>query len=291
MLGMAVERDRERGTMKLTQWAYAECVLDRFGMKHCNQVATPLEPGLKLPKDARNPTAGETKEMEATPYREGLGALMYLVVATRPDLSHIVQFLSRFMANPGYDHWKALKRVFRYLKGTLEYSITYYNVTHPGSTLQPVLYSDSSYANCMGTVRSTHGHIAVMAGGPVTRSPRWQDLVTLSSTEAKYIAAAHSGQTALWLYKFLDKVYLPAARPIVIRVDSSGAESLAKRSADFTRVRHLRVCKYWLWDVIRDGDIAIERIPGTMNPVDMLTESLGPILLRGYMNHLGLASL
>lgn len=242
-----------------------------------------------MPKDAGTPTEAEAKEMEAVPYREGLGALMYLAVATQPDLSHAVQFLSRFMASPGYDHWKSLKRVLRYVKGTLDYGITYYDATHPGSTLQPILYSDSSYADCVDTARSTHGHIAMMAGGPVTWSSRRQDLVTLSSTEAEYIAAMHAGQTALWLYKFLDEVFLPAARPIVIRIDSSGAESLAKCSANFTRVRHLRVREYWLRDVIHDGDIAIKRVPGTANPADMLTKSLGPTILKGYMNRLGLA--
>lgn len=192
------------------------------------------------------------------------------------------------MATPGHAHWCALKRVFRYIKGTLNYGITYYNATHPGSTLQPVIYSDSSYADCIETARSTHGHLAIMAGGPVTWSSRRQDLVTLSSTEAGYIAAVHAGQTALWLYKFLDKVYLPASRPMVIRVDSSGAESLAKRSANFSRVRHLRVRKYWLRDGVCNGDITIEQIPETANPADMLTKSLGPVILKGYVVRLGL---
>ncbi|OJT09466.1 Retrovirus-related Pol polyprotein from transposon TNT 1-94, partial [Trametes pubescens] len=289
MLGVAVERDMARGTMRLTQRAYAERVLERFRMHDCNPVGTPLEPGLKLPKDGGAPTTAEEKEMEATPYHEGLGALMYLAVATRLDLAHTVQYLSRFMVNPGYSHWKALKRAFRYLKGTLDHGITFYDSSHPGSALQPVIYSDSSYADCIETARSTHGHITIMAGGPVTWSSRRQDVVTLSSTEAEYIAAVHAGQTAMWIAKFLDKIYLPAANPIVIRIDSSGAESLARRLANFTRVRHLRVREFWLRDVVRDGGLVIERVPGTANPADMLTKALGPTILKGYVERLGLA--
>ncbi|KAL7280494.1 hypothetical protein ACG7TL_005426 [Trametes sanguinea] len=288
MLGVSIVRDREKGTMRLSQRAYAERVLERFGMADCNPVTTPLEPGSKLAAEMGAATEGEKREMEAIPYREALGAIMYLAVATRPDLSHPVQLLSRFMGDLNYAQWKGLKRVLRYIKGTLEYGITFYGKGHPRSTLQPIIYSDSSYADCADTARSTQGHITIMAGGPVTWSSRRQDVVTLSSTEAEYIASVHAGQTAIWVAKFMDEIYLPIARPITLRLDSTGAESLAKRSANFTRVRHIRVREFWLREVVGAGDISLSRIPGTENIADMLTKPLGPIILRGHLSRLGL---
>ncbi|KAL7278428.1 hypothetical protein ACG7TL_007425 [Trametes sanguinea] len=288
MLGVSISRDRENGTMRLSQRAYAERVLERFSLVDCNPVTTPLEPGSKLAAEAGVATEGEIREMETIPYREALGAIMYLAVATRPDLSHPVQLLSRFMGNPSYAQWKGLKRVLRYIKGTLDYGITYYGKMHTASTLQPVIYLDSSYADCTDTARSTQGHITIMAGGPVTWSSRRQDVVTLSSTEAEYIASVHAGQTAIWVAKFMDEIYLPISRPITLRLDSTGAESLAKRSANFTCVRHICVREFWLREVVRAGDISLSRIPGTENVADMLTKPLGPIILRGHINRLGL---
>ncbi|TFY53388.1 hypothetical protein EVJ58_g9480 [Rhodofomes roseus] len=205
--------------------------------------------------------------MDKMPYREALGAVMYLAVATRPDLSYPIQLLSRFMANPGYSHWRALKRVLRYLKGTLEYGITFDGNHLAG--LQPTVYSDASQGDCTDTGRSTHGHVVMMAGGPVSWSSRRQEVVTLSTTEAEYIAAVHAGQTGVWVANFMDEIYVPVERPVVIRMDSAGGESLATRSANFSRVQHLHIRYHWLQEAIRGKQLKIVHIPGVDNPADI----------------------
>src|SRR5438477_1963506 len=104
----------------------------------------------------------------------------------------------RHIADPRLQHWQAVKRVLHYVKGTLDHSITYYHLSHLLSTLQPVIYSDSSYADCLDTGRSTQGYMMMLSGGPVAWSAKKQDVVTLSTTESEYIAMVHAGQTALW---------------------------------------------------------------------------------------------
>ncbi|GBE79255.1 hypothetical protein SCP_0204530 [Sparassis crispa] len=290
MLGVIIKRDRDVRTMRISQHPYAERVLKRFSIQYANPVHTPLEPSIKLGLATEPITSDEALEMATVPYREALGTIMYLAVTTRPDLSYPVQVLSRYMANPGIIHWKALKCVLRYIKGTLDYGITFCGPPHPLSTLQPTIYSDSSHADCPDTARSTHGYVAVMASAPVSWSSHRQDVVTLSTTEAEYIAAVHAGQTAMWIAKFMDNIHNPVTLPVNIRMDSSGGESLAKRSANFTRVRHLHGRYHWLRDAIRLKEIDIIHIPGADNPADIFTKSLSQPVLHKHLLFLGVAA-
>ncbi|THH14691.1 hypothetical protein EW146_g5669 [Bondarzewia mesenterica] len=150
---------------------YVEHVLDCFGMKDANSVKSSFSPGLKLVRATMDLTPEDSKLMAKIPYYKALGSIMYLMVETRSDLAYAVQHLDSFMMNPGIKHWHALKHVLRYIKGTLNYGITYY---HAGSTasffssLQLTLYSDSSHADCLDTGHSSHDHIVILAGGPVS---------------------------------------------------------------------------------------------------------------------------
>ena len=99
--------------MRLSQRAYTKHILKHFWMQDANPVQTPFEPRCKLSKSTEPATADEKKEMATIPYCEALGSIMYLAVATRPDLAYPVQVLSQFMTNPGIAHWTALKRMLR----------------------------------------------------------------------------------------------------------------------------------------------------------------------------------
>jgi hypothetical protein len=125
ILGIKVERDRISRKITLSQRAYAIRILERFSMADCNPAKTPLPPGIKLSRKDAPVNEAESAEMRDKPYAEALGAVMYLAWGTRPDLAYPVQILARAMSNPGMAHWNALKHVLRYIKGTLEYSITY----------------------------------------------------------------------------------------------------------------------------------------------------------------------
>src|SRR5438876_8529855 len=107
----------------------------------------------------------------------------------------------------------------RYIKGTLDYGITYYLANHPASSLEPILYSDASYADCIESARSTQGHVMILASGPVSWSTKRQDVVALSTTKAKYIALVHAGQMASWISKLLHDIKLPTSNPIQIYTD------------------------------------------------------------------------
>jgi hypothetical protein len=125
LLGVAIERDREKWMLTLSQRQYILDILERYGHSDCNPVATPMDPGCKL-STAQAPSSPEEVEyMKDKPYIHAVGSLLYLATATRPDIAYAVGVLARFNSNPGVVHWKAVKHLFRYLKGTLDYKLTY----------------------------------------------------------------------------------------------------------------------------------------------------------------------
>ena len=116
ILGMSIRRERETKSMFISQRKYLESVLQRFGMENCKPISTPLEYGKHFNKLSENQEAFD-KEI----YQQAIGCLIYLSTVTRPDIAAAVGILSRFMSNPSKDHWTGIKRILRYLKGTLNH--------------------------------------------------------------------------------------------------------------------------------------------------------------------------
>ena len=111
--------------ISLNQRKYVETVLQRFNMKESNLVKVPIPVGVKLSIEQCPKTQEEGKDMSRVPYASAVGSLMYAMVCTRPDISHAVEVLSRYMSKLGKDHWTVVKRVFRYLRGSTDYAICY----------------------------------------------------------------------------------------------------------------------------------------------------------------------
>lgn len=125
ILGVSIERDGLTGSLTLSQRRYASDILKKFGMSNCKPVTTPIESNTKIFKRNEPQSEQEIKEMKSKPYKELVGSLLYLSQITRPDLSFAASALSQFCSNPGITHWQLAKRVLRYIKGTVEYGITY----------------------------------------------------------------------------------------------------------------------------------------------------------------------
>jgi Reverse transcriptase (RNA-dependent DNA polymerase) len=180
ILGVKLERDRKNRTISLSQPAYVKSILELYRMQDCNPASTPMADKAKLSKSMSPVSVEDKKEMAKIPYREALGKLLYLSIATRPDISYAVGVLCRFNDNPGREHWTALKRILRYLKGTTKYKLTY----RPSSTSDDpfVTYSDADLGGNVDNSRSTAGFVIAVGGGAVLWSSRLQRHTSLSST-------------------------------------------------------------------------------------------------------------
>lgn len=125
ILGMSIVRDIGAGTLKLSQQKYIRKVLEKFNMTDAKARRTPLGSHLKLSKKQSPKTDEDVEEMAKVPYASAVGSLMYAMVCTRPDIAHAVGVVSRFMSNPGKEHWEGVKWLLRYLKDTSEVALCF----------------------------------------------------------------------------------------------------------------------------------------------------------------------
>jgi len=163
MLGIKVKKVEEG--IWISQTAYTNRMLEKFGMINCKPRSILLPVRFFLLSNDGLDTKEGKKEIKGVPYQEALGLLMWLQVATRPDLSFAINLLSCYAGNPGRAHWEVMKYRIAYVKGTAEYRITYYC----GSSLQPVGFTDLDFTNDKDTQCLTNGHVFYV-GGPVSWS-------------------------------------------------------------------------------------------------------------------------
>ena len=149
--------------------------------------------------------------MDKVPYASAIGSLMYAMVCTRPDIEYAVGKTSRYLANPGKQHWEAVKWILRYLRGTSKLSLCY-----GGS--KPILegFSDSDLAGDVDTSRSTSGYLVTFGGGAVSWQSRLQKCVALSTTEAEYITITEGCKEMLWMKRLFKEIGLKHGRYIEI---------------------------------------------------------------------------
>jgi hypothetical protein len=158
-------------------------------------VNNPIVPGCKLVKD-ENGKAGDAKS-----YKQIVGSLMYLL-ATRPDLAFSVCLTARFMDRPTEIHLAAVKRILRYLKGTVGFGILYKR-SSKNSLVEMKLngWTDSDYAGDLDDRKSTSGYVFMLGSDAVSWSSKKKPIVTLSTTEAEFVAAAACACQSIWLKK------------------------------------------------------------------------------------------
>src|SRR6266545_4359138 len=269
-LGMRVQQDLTRGTIRLTQRPYWEHVLNRFDLTNITPRNIPIPVGLTLDQSMSPKTESERNMMSNKPYRPILGSVMWGQLATRPDLSFAVSLLSRFQADPSIEHWNALMHVIGYIKNTLDYGLIYsrdYDIT-------PLAYVDADYGGCRDTRRSTSGYVFTMAGGPVTWSSKRQATVALSTVEAEYVAMSRCAQQMVWMQTWLDEVEIEHDIPGIIRGDSRGAIALGRNTKDYGKVKHIDIRHHYLRELIKSGAISFKQVPSADNVADLFTKPL-----------------
>lgn len=251
------------------QRRYAHEVLVRFGMNNSNSVQNPIVPGTKLSKN------NEETKVDATLYMKMVGSLMYLT-ATRPDLMYGVSLISRFMSCPTESHWLAAKRILRYLKGTTELGIFY----KKGDNSNLVAYTDSDFAGDLDDRRSTSGFVFLLGSAAVSWSSKKQPIVTLSTTEAEYVAAASCACQCLWLKRVLEKLGHKEKRSTMIQCDNSSTIKLSKNSVFHGRSKHIDIKFHFLRDLVKDGVVELSYCNSQEQVADIMTK---PIKLDQYL--------
>ncbi|XP_051117795.1 secreted RxLR effector protein 161-like [Andrographis paniculata] len=185
IFGMNILRNRKYNMLFLYQSSYVKKVLNRFCMTDAKPSSVPLASNFILSKDQCPKSENDVKYMMNVPYTSAVGSIMYLMVCTRPDLAYSISCLSRYMANPGVEHWNALKCVFKYLVDTIDVGLVF------GKHISGIKlngYVDSNYANDRDSRNSTTSYIFTLYDSCVSWKSQLQPIVALSTTESEYVA-------------------------------------------------------------------------------------------------------
>lgn len=279
-LGLRIDRDVKNGSMRISQKQYLQDMLKRFKMDDCKPISTPMENRLKLHH-------GEEKNRTTQPYRELIGCLTYAAMTTRPDLAASVNFFSQYQSCPTDLHWAYLKRILRYVKGSLDVGLVYQR--NPNAVAVEV-YCDADWANDVADRRSVSGAIFKVFGCTSAWITRKQQTVSLSSTEAELAALCVAACHEQWLVRLIRDLGYDPGEPVVFFEDNQSSMRIAEESKDFGRLKHVDVKFHYLRDLVRQKKIVLQYITTVDQQADMMTKSLPVLAFRKHCAGVGLAN-
>lgn len=281
-LGVEFKQDIVSKEITMCQRRYAEEVLERFNMKDCKSISTPLDANSKL--EARKETSDEDMNF---PYQSLIGSLMYLAIFTRPDIAYPVNALSQFNSNFSTQHVTAGKRILRYLKGTLDLGLKFVKTNE---RLEG--FADADWASDVNDRRSYTGYLFKMSGTAVCWEAKKQRTVALSSTEAEYVAISKCSREAVYLRALLIELsFMKADSPIVIYNDNQSAAKLVDNPIMHQTTKHIDTRYHFVREAAEDGKIEIHYMKTDEMPADILTKGLFKPKHQLFLKKMGLQCL
>lgn len=273
---LGIEIIRNKNEICLSQAGYIKSLLTKFGMTDCKGAVTPLTLGFK-------PAAVDQCCDRSLPYRELIGSLMYVAVATRPDIAHAVSVLSQF--NNQYDQktWTKANHIPRYFQET----------QHLGLRFRPTEnglcgYVDADWGNCQIDRRSYTGVAFILSGAAISWKSRKQRTVALSSTEVEYMGLTDAAKEAIYLIGFLKELGLEKLENVTIFNDNQGAGEIARNPVYHERSKHIDVCYYFVREALSNHSIKLDYKPTKQMIADVLTKTLSHAKQKFCAQELGL---
>jgi hypothetical protein len=260
---LGLEVWQRTGQIFLGQGKYAVDILRRFEMTDCRPMSTPMTTNLK------KLDASESELVDPTLYRQLIGSLMYLV-NTRPDICFVVNTLSQFMVEPRRVHWVAAKHVLRYLRGTVDYGLSYVQ----GDGVRLMGYTDSDWAGSAVDRKSTSGCCFSLGSTVVSWFSRKQKSVALSSAEAEYMAASQASCEAIWLHKLLIGLFGQKLQSTIIHCDNQSCIKLSENPVFHDRSKHIEIRYHFIRDYVQRGVVKLQYISTDEQVADILTKAL-----------------
>ena len=231
-LGISIQHDEERGSLWMDQRQYIQLLLKRYGLSQAKTATTPADINVKLVKND-----GVSKPVNPLNYQSMVGSLLYAAITTRPDIAQAVGAVSKFNSCPTEAHLTAVKRIFRYLKGTIDLCIKY----ERSADNCLVGFSDADWAGDLTDRHSTTGNLFMMSGAAIDWISKKQPVVALSTTEAEYVALSAATQEAVWLSRLLTDIKAPPKAPILIKEDNQGTIAVARNPVSHNRTKHIDI--------------------------------------------------
>jgi hypothetical protein len=208
--------------------------------------------------------------------------LQYLTF-TRPDIAYAVQQVCLHMHDPRESHLTAMKRILRYLWGTPDYGLL-----HRSRSTDLAVYTDTDWAGCPDTLRSTSGYAVFLGDNLVSWSVKWQTVVSRSSAEAEYHAIANGVAEATWLRQLLLELQAPPSRCTLVYCDNISAVYLSKNLIQHQRTKHVEIDLHFVREKVAIGQVRILHVPTTSQFTDVFTKGLPSSVFEEFRSSLNI---
>ena len=276
-LGMRVQR--RDGCLLLSQHQYMLDILDRAGMAQCKPCSTPVDTNPKMSATTGAPV------QDPSDFRSLAGALQYLTF-TRPDIAYAVQQVCLHMHDPRETHLAALKRILRYVRGTLHLGL----VLRPCQQEDLVVYSDADWAGCPDTRKSTSGYAVFLGDNLISWSSKRQNTVSRSSAEAEYRAIANAIAEASWLRQLLSELHSPLRRATLVYCDNISAVYMTSNPVQHQRTKHIEIDLHFVRERVAVGDLRVLHDPTSSQYADIFTKGLPSYVFTEFRSSLNVRS-
>ncbi|GJU23833.1 ribonuclease H-like domain-containing protein [Tanacetum coccineum] len=271
---LGISAQRSASGLFLSQSKFAEEILERAHMQNCNPCRTPVDTESKLGSDG-DPVS------DPTLYRSLAGALQYLTF-TRPNLSYVVQQVCLYMHDPRDPHFTALKRILRYVRGTLDYGLQ----LHVSSTTQLSAYTDADWAGCPVTRRSTSGYCVFLGDNLLSWSAKRQVTLSRSSAEAEYRGVANVVAETAWIRNLLCELHTPLFTATLVYCDNVSAVYMSANPVQHQRTKHIEIDIHFVCDFVASGQVRVLHVPSRFQYADIFTKGLPTALFIEFRSSL-----
>ena len=272
-LGMKIVHDRVQGTMLITQEAYVDAMLTRFNMQDCGFVDTPAAPGTKL---ERTPLGEIDEEARKFPYREAVGALLWLARCSRPDILYAVNQLGAHCSNPNSIHVSALKRCLRYVKTTKHLGLTF---RKGGGDPTIEAYSDSDFAGEPQVnekpMYSLSGSLVRMVDvGAIFWMSSLQSTLSTSTFESEYRSSGTTAKSTATARNLLTELGFPQPLPSTVWEDNQACIAMTNSAICSSKARHIKIDHHYVREQVANGEIKLKYCPTKEMVADIFTKAL-----------------
>ncbi|CAL2227894.1 unnamed protein product [Prunus armeniaca] len=245
-LGLQIKQSHDG--IFVSQSKYAKNLVKKFGLEATKSVRTPMSTSAKIHRDLHG------KSVDQTLYRSMIESLLYLT-ASRLDISYSVGVCARFQSDPKESHLFIVKRIIKYVSGTIEFGLWYTYDT----CVNLVGYSDADWAGCSNNLVAWHS--------------KKQNSVSLSTAEADYVAVGSCCTQLLWMRQMLEDYGL-AQSCFLIYCDNMSAIDISKNVVQHFRTKHVDIRHHLIRDLVEDKILSLEFVPSKKQLVDILTKAL-----------------
>ena len=283
ILGIQINYDKENGKSQLCLGSYLEKAINNLNIQNFTPYSLPIDKSTKLSITQCPSNENDKILMQKVPYAQSIGALNWLALTVRPDISYAVNYCAQFTANPGQEHWKQVKRIFGYLKKTKGFKLTY-----DANATEIEGYTDADLGGDPDNRRSTSGYIFLIAGGAVSWSSKKQSISAISTQESEYTAIEFGSREAIWITRILEFIGRPLSSPIIINSDNEAAIRAVKEPFMKGSLKQVETRIYAANDRYLKKYFNIKWIPSSRQIADLFTKGLTGDTLYILRNRAGL---